>query len=326
MARIDPTRHFLDNLKRFVSVGQPLLFLLLTLLANASLAEIYKWVDEDGKVHFSDRKDNRIEQELVDVKTTSSDWSRFDIKVEAVDVELTEQEHQYIKDGVNHVYEFFDSVMFFDMYKTVPVNIMILKDRSAYQYYLLSKDRGQSVASYGMYIPSEHQIVVYIQKDRSRTFKTIKHEVSHAVVDTIVPYAPAWLHEGLAEQMEMLERDQTGLYFERHLDNQRVVAYARDKGLLKDIDQFLKLPSNEWQHSRMSGQGPLQAQAGQFLSFLLSRPTSRNFVLRLMHNFNRGDRTLSYYLVDDNYIGGVDVLELDWRNWLQKQGEPIIRL
>ncbi len=76
----------------------------------------------------------------------------------------------------------------------------------------------------------------------------------------------------------------------------------------------------------MSGPGILRAQAGQFLYFLLSRPTSRSFVVRLMHNFNRGDRTLSYYLVDDNYIGGVNVLELDWKNWLSKQGEPIIRL
>ena len=76
----------------------------------------------------------------------------------------------------------------------------------------------------------------------------------------------------------------------------------------------------------MSGQGSLQAQAGQFLYFLLSKPTSRNFVVRLMHNFNRGDRTLSYYLVDNNFIGGVKVLELNWSNWLQKQGKRIIRL
>ena len=299
---------------------------LLMLLANSSVAEIYKWVDEDGKVHFSDRKDHRVEQELVNVKPNSSTWSGFDIKIEALGVELTAEERQQIAGGVNNVYEFFDRVMFFDMYQTVPVNLLILKNREAYQRYLLGKNRGHASASYGMYIPAEHQIVVYVQSNRSRTFKTIKHEVSHAVVDTIVPYAPAWLHEGLAEQMEMLERDQAGLYFDRHEENQSVVAFAHDRGLLTDIDQFLKLQSSKWRHSQLSGQGPLQAQAGQFLSFLLSRPTSRAFVVRLMHNFNRGDRTLSYYLVDDNYIGGVDVLELDWGSWLHNQGGPIIRL
>ena len=301
-------------------------FSLVTLLANVSHAAIYKWVDEDGKVHFSDRKNHRVEQEVVNVKPSASKWSGFNIQIEAVEVELSDAEREQIEDGVNNVYEFFDRVMFFDMYKTVPVNILILKDRTEYQKYLLRRNKGRSVASYGLYIPSENQIVVYVQSNRSRTFKTIRHEVSHAVVDTIVPYAPAWLHEGLAEQMEMLDRDETGLYFQRHEDNRRVVAQAHASGRLTDIDQFLKLQSDKWKHSLASGQSPLQAQAGQFLSFLLAKPTSRNFVVRLMHNFNRGDRTLSYYLVNDNYIGGVNVLALDWKNWLKQQGDRIIRL
>jgi len=60
--------------------------------------------------------------------------------------------------------------------------------------------------------------------------------------------------------------------------------------------------------------------------FLMSKPTRRNFVVRLMHNFNRGDRTISYYLVNDNYIGGVSMLALDWRRWLHDQGEGVVRL
>jgi len=308
------------------AVNPVFVFLLFMIVATSGYAEIYKWVDEDGNIHFGDRKDHRVEQEVVNVMPGASKWSRFDIEIKAVDVELSEEENQQIVDGVNNVYEFFDRVMSFDMYRTVPVNILMFKDRTEYRNYLVRKDKGLAVASYGLYIPSEHQIVVYVQEDRSRTFKTIKHEVSHAVVDTIVPYAPAWLHEGLAEQMEMLERDDGGLYFERHEENRWVVAQAREQGRLTDIDQFLKLPSNKWRHSDMSGSSSLRAQAGQFIGFLLSKPTRRNFVVRLMHNFNRGDRTLAYYLVDDNYIGGVNMLDLDWRRWLHQQGNGITRL
>lgn len=301
-------------------------FLLFVVFANPGYAQIYKWVDEDGKVHFSDRKDHRVAQEEVSVKTRASKWSRFDIDIRAVDVELTDEENRQIVDGVNNVYEFFDRVMSFDMYRTVPVNILIFKDKAAYQQYLIRTDRGRSIASYGLYIPSEHQIAVYVRENRSLTFKTIKHEVSHAVVDTIIPYAPSWLNEGLAEQMEMLERDESGLYFERHPQNRRIVALAREQGRLADIDQLLKLPSDKWRHSDASGRGSLRAQSGQFVHFLLSTPTRRNFVVRLMHNFNRGDRTLSYYLVDDNYLGGVTMLSSDWNRWLFDQGEGIIRL
>jgi hypothetical protein len=295
------------------------------IFAVSGHAKIYKWVDEDGKIHFSDREDHRVEQEVVNVKPGASKWSRFDIKIKAVDVELSEEENQQIVDGVNNVYEFFDRVMSFDMYRTVPVNILMFKDKAEYRNYLVRRDKGLAVASYGLYIPSEHQIVVYVQENRSRTFETIKHEVSHAVVDTIVPYAPLWLNEGLAEQMEMLERDESGLYFERHQENSWVVAQAREQGRLTGISQFLKLSSYKWRHSELSGHGSLRAQSGQFLSFLLSKPTRRNFVVRLMHNFNRGDRTLAYYLVDDNYIGGVSMLDLDWRRWLHEQGNDIIR-
>lgn len=295
-------------------------------VAGSGYAEIYKWVDENGKVHFGDRKDHSVKQEVVNVRPGASKWSRFDIRIEAVDVELSDEENQQIIDGVNNVYEFFDRVMSFDMYRTVPVNILIFRGRAEYQDYLVRKDMGLAVASYGLYMPAEHQIAVYVRENRSLTFRTIKHEVSHAVVDTIVPYAPAWLNEGLAEQMEMLERDQGGLYFERHEENLRVVAQAHEQGHLTSIEQLLKLSSNKWRHSEMSGHWSLRAQSGQFLSFLLSQPTRRNFVVRLMHNFNRGDRTLSYYLVDDNYIGGVSMLGLDWRRWLHDQGTGVIRL
>lgn len=303
-----------------------LVFSLLLMAAPPGYATIYKWVDENGKVHFSDRQDHRVEQEVVRVKPTASDWSRFEIDIRAVGVELGDEERQQIEAGVNNVYEFFDRVLSFDMHRTVPVNILILKDSNAYRNYLASRYQGMAVASYGLYIPSEHQIVVYVHDNRSRTFRTIKHEVSHAVLDSIVPYAPSWLNEGLAEQMEMIERDETGLYFERHPENRWVVEQAHEQGLLTDIDQFLKLPSNKWRHSDFTGNGVLRAQSGQFVYFLLSKPTRRNFVVRLMHNFNRGDRTLAYYLVNDNYIGGVTMLGLDWRRWLHDQGKEIVRL
>ena len=245
------------------AVHSVFVFALFVIFASTVSAKIYKWVDEDGKVHFSDRLDHSVQQEVVNVKPSASKWSRFEIDVKAVDIELSEEEHRQIVDGVNNVYEFFDRVMSFDMYETVPVNILIFKNSAEYRDYLVRKNRGMSVASYGLYIPSEHQIVVYVQKNRSLTFKTIKHEVSHAVVDTIVPYAPAWLNEGLAEQMEMLERDESGLYFERHHENQWVVDQAREQGRLAAIDQLLKLPSNKWRHSDLSGRGSLRAQSGQ---------------------------------------------------------------
>ncbi|MCG8669317.1 MAG: DUF4124 domain-containing protein [Pseudomonadales bacterium] len=302
------------------------LFFPFLMLAGPAQAKIYKWVDENGKVHYSDKKHDQKEQVVVDIKPSPSSWSRFDIKIVTKDVVLTEAENQLIADGVNNVYEFFDQVLFFDIYETVPVNILVLKDKDTYRNYLYQNKKGLLVNSYGVYISSQNQIVVYVQEDRQLTFRTIKHEVGHAVVDTIIPYAPAWLNEGLAEQMEMLEKNDEGLYLEPHPRNRSIVAKAYSSGRLINIDDFLKLPSSKWRHNQTTTNGSLQAQAGQFLYFLFSKPTSRNFVVRLMHNFDRGDRTLSYFLVNDNYIGGIKVLEIAWNNWLQRQSDQKIKL
>ena len=43
------------------------LFLLLVLLCNSSLAEIYQWVDEDGQVHFSDSANKPDNAEKADI-------------------------------------------------------------------------------------------------------------------------------------------------------------------------------------------------------------------------------------------------------------------
>ena len=105
-------------------------------------------------MHFSDRQDHSVKQEVVEVKPRASEWSRFEIRIETVDLELTAEEKQQIVDGVNHVYEFYDHVLSFDMYRTVPVNILIFKDMVSYRDYLIQRDRGWLVASYGLILAS----------------------------------------------------------------------------------------------------------------------------------------------------------------------------
>lgn len=300
-------------------------FLILILAFPIScLSDIYKWIDENGKTHFSDKKINGTNQKTVSLNIEKSEWSRFDIDIVTRNVHLTDSENKNITDGVNNVYEFFDKVLFFDIYKTVPVNILILQDKKAYANYLEPTYGVKSTETYGVYLRKKNQIVVYIRKNREHTFKTIKHEVSHAVVHTIMPYTPAWLNEGLAEQMETLKRNDSGLYIESHAINRKSVASAVKFEKLFDISEFLKLPSKKWRHSLVNGKNVLQGQAGQFIYFLLSTRPGRNFVVRLMHKFSRGDRTLSYYLVNENYIGGVKAMELTWRNWVKQQRSQTI--
>jgi hypothetical protein len=295
-------------------------------ICQSSLAEIYKRIDDQGRVHFSDIRSDDLQQEKINLRKNHSDWKKYEIKIQVSNVSLTSIEMENITNDVNYVYEFFDNVLYFDMYKTVPVNILILEHRDAYVKYLSSIDRENLASSYGVFLGKENQIIVYIREDRAETFKTIRHEVSHAIVDTIIPYAPAWLNEGLAEQMETLARNESGLYIKPHVINRESVDWSLKNGTLIEISEFLKLPSSEWKHSLADEGKQVQSHAGQFLYFLLSTPPNRSFVTKLMHNFSRGDRTISYYLVDDNYIGGVKSLKIAWSSWVNNQSGGVIKL
>jgi len=298
-----------------------ILFTFLVVSISSVNANVYKWLDDNGKVHYGDREIKGVQQKIIDLKYTKSNWSEFNIVVKTKEVDLTPEETQKIISGVNNVYEFFNRVLFFDMYKTVPVNILVLKNVNSYNKYLTEKTGEKPTPSYGVYYRSDNQIVVYIQDDRELTFNTIKHEVAHAIIDSIVPYSPAWLNEGLAEQMETLTKHGDNLHVRRHKKNYYYARQLDKNNRLIGISEFLKMPSKKWRHSLSRGQAGLQSQSGEFVYFLLTTPPDRSFIVRLMHNFKRGDRTISYYLVGKNYIGGIKTLEIKWKNWLQSTSD-----
>ncbi|WP_158224573.1 DUF4124 domain-containing protein [Agaribacterium haliotis] len=299
---------------------------LVTAATGTTSAGIYKWTDANGKVHFSDKKHGHIQQEQITLDTQQSAWNRYNIEVKTIGATLSANEQRQIAEGVNWVYEFYDRVLFFDFYKTVPVSITVLSDKSAYISHLQKTYHYDARHSLGVYLRSHNRIYTYInEQDRSRTFRTIKHETSHAIVDTLSTYTPRWLNEGLAEQMEFISKNNGRLNIQAHKINQRIVQQDVKTGKILSVEQLLKMKSSDWGR-HMANNSSLQSQAGQFVNLLMQTGPDRSFISRLLHNFVRGDRTLSYYLVDDNYVGGIKTLELKWRRWAKTPGDKSITL
>lgn len=303
--------------------------LAVALLGGGSFAaaEIYQWTDEKGGVHFGDRKLESVKQVELDVKTAPSQWQQFAIAIETVNVVLSDAERARIKADVNNVYRFFDSVLFFDMYKTVPVKIRIYPDVNAYQAYLAKVVDRPLPPSRGIYISRSNEIVVYIQRNRAATFETIKHETSHAIVDTITPFTTAWLNEGLAEQMETLELENGRLVIGRNRENQHFVRQlgAEPHGLI-GLDKLFTLPSDDWRRHHSSTGIPLYCQTGELVYFLLTSAPGRNFIVRLLHRYERGTNELSASLVDQDYTGGIQAMQGAWNHWLSQDGSERIAL
>lgn len=301
--------------------------MLLWLLCSIACAEVYQWTDERGGVHFGDRKLGGVKQTELNVSTAHSQWQPYAIAIETLGVELSAAERTRIALDVNNVYRFFDNVLFFDMYKTVPVKIRIYPDVKTYQAYLAAVVSGPLLPSRGVYLPRNNEIVVYIQPRRAATFETIKHETSHAIVDTITPFTTAWLNEGLAEQMETLELDGDRLVITRNPENKYFVEQlgAEHHGLI-GLEKLFALPSDEWRSHHSNTGVPLYCQTGELVYFLLNSVAGRNFIVRLLHRYERGTRELSSRLVEQDYTGGIQAMQGAWNHWLSQAGTARIIL
>ena len=286
--------------------------------------DIYRWVDDKGRVHFGDKdnskRNSKKASEKIELRVAPSNWQRFDIKVTSIDVRLTDLETQQIISDVNNVYEFFDTVMYFDFFRTVPVNITIVKNKKKYGEYL-QKTIGKNLPSRGMYISKNHEIVLYMRKNRKGTLATIKHETSHAIIDSIAPNTPAWLNEGLAEQMETLEREDMRLVTHQHKENRSII----NRVTMLPLREMLDLKSRKWRDKLATTDTYLQAQAGEFVFFLLATTTRKSFVTSMLQEYKRGSRMRSLYLVRDNYIGDVGGMEVEWVMWLKRNNTTVVR-
>lgn len=289
-------------------------------------AEIYKWVDDQGRVHYGDRAQSESKAEQVELANETTYWKPYEIEIKWDSVELSREEIERIADDVNNVYRFYDHVIYFDMYKTVPVKIRIFPDSGPYYEYIQKVTKKPPTPSWGVFIFKNNEIVVYMRDQREKTFNTIKHETSHAILYTMARGTPIWLNEGMAELMEHLVEEEGQLVIYPHKANANVLRKAKQKNKLDDIERFLDLQSKQWRALNHGSDYFFQSMAGEFIFFLFSTNTDRTFVRKLLQNYKRGGNLRSLYLVDDYYLGGRGGLNLKWRNWLLKQNHQAIRL
>ncbi len=292
-------------------------------LSSAVMAEIYSWKDASGKMHYGDRKLEGVNQKEVQVRSHKPTWKTFEIEINDINGILTAKERAQIKKDVNNVYQFYDKSLYFDIYKTVPVKIRLFEMKNDYEKYTSSKYQTNGKHSRGIYFSSTNEIVLYLNvSERFRTFFTIKHETSHAIVDTLTPFIPSWLNEGLAENMEVVgvegSAEGEGFYVGPHEENYSSLSWFDEQGRMLNVKKFLSLTSTKFREQQRQGRSPNQVHAGELVRMFLSQKTGKSFITRLVHIYERGSNILSAYPADEHYVGGLRVMQDDWDRWVRR--------
>lgn len=290
-----------------------------------SYSDIYKWVDEHGKVHFSDKANESNQNEKVTLKVQKSQWKKYDIRIKDVNNILNEKERNRVKRDVNAVYQFFDNKLYFDFYKTVPVSIRLFENISDYHSYLVSKGIGNRQNTRGIYLPKDNEIVVPLnQKQRWRTFWTIKHETSHAIIDSATPFVPGWFNEGLAENMESLGIKNGKLILFPHTENWQLVNRAKKAGKKLEVKSFLSTSTMNFYQNLQKGHFQNQQFAGELVRMLLATRAGRGALRGMIHDYKQGSRTYSSHILEKRYVGGLSTLQLNWNKWIARESSEQI--
>ncbi|MCW8876546.1 MAG: DUF4124 domain-containing protein [Kangiellaceae bacterium] len=285
---------------------------------GVSAGEIYRWVDENGKVHYSDKKVEGINQSEVELNLKKSSWTGFDIEVNVFDTNLPAEDIERIETDVNNVYRFYDRVLYFDIYKTVPVRITVLANKRKYDEYTKTKFGAKfGYSTVGMYSHRFNEIAIYVRKSKEGFFRTIKHEASHAIVASLVPFIPKWLNEGIAENMETVYLEGDRLAVAHHSGNYRKVSHSDSR--VKQVKAFLSMPSRNWNKQNASSSSMAYAQAGEMVRLFLSSQHGLSFITRLIHAYKRGDKRFASVIAGEHYVGGLQVMQNHWDVWRERK-------
>jgi hypothetical protein len=127
--------------------------------------------------------------------------------------------------------------------------------------------------------------------------------------------------------METLELEDDRLVIGRNPENRYFVRQlgAQPQGLV-GLEKLFSLPSDDWRRHHSDSGIPLYCQTGELVYFLMLSAPGRNFVVRLLHRYERGTRELSSRLVEQDYTGGIQAMQGAWNHWLSQAGPERIVL
>jgi len=201
--------------------------LLLLMIKDLSAAEIYKWIDNSGNVHFSDKKpverdskdvtDHYDNNENAKVKSTKSN-PRVNLPIEQSEVFLefdtknflfSQSQQNYVVMLANQMLEYYQSKLDWPKSQSITVPIKFVS-KTGYDYTFHIGETGRSY-----YLPRQNVVVIRVDKKTSEheLKRSLLHEISHAITRSRFRSIPKWLSEGISKHVQELVVTNDGVIF-----------------------------------------------------------------------------------------------------------------
>jgi hypothetical protein len=283
---------------------------------------VYRWTDDSGQVHFSDRPPDKgattgaQRVALTGGTRFSATWTFDGFRPPPLLREALER-------NVDGVFRFFEHGMSLDGMEPLQVNLRMIKGRKRFAAYRDARDPGLTTDS-GFYRFRDNEAVVRWTGEQ-RAIAVARHEVSHLVVGNLLGDTPTWVDEGLAEVVERLAFSDGAMLAQP--DREAIEALQPRIGGpgWPSARQFMQLTRTDWDRQ---GETVSYQYAWSLVHFLLEDSRRRELLVDYLdtaarHRCRRVDTTAFF---DSRYPGGLDRFEKDWLAWLRNARPAAVSL
>lgn len=285
----------------------------LLFVSTNSYAEVYKWVDDKGKVHFSDKSPENTKADVIEYE--HKERKKVDVKIKSIGFKLSTPQKEQIIKAVEDVYTAYNRLFYIRINEIVQINIKLFKTQEKFDKYYARLSRKPLKGARGVYFSRRKELIVRQLEDWESTMRTIRHEISHAVLRTFAPRSPKWLNEGLAEYFETLNIQNETIVFEAHVENEKKLQRLWKRKELPNLNEYFKMTNRRWISLAHNNDPVAYTMAWGVTSTLMSDKAGKGVITRLLQDLKRTHEHPTLAEIDKAYIGGIDSFELKWIQW-----------
>lgn len=305
-------RH-LDRKGQLAGISAGLLIALLPLLSTSA---VYRWVDDQGNIHFGD---NPPDKDRASDLSQNYDFSLpFRVLIEGIQYEVPVSLQQRLEVHVSKIFTIYRQALAIEYNPSQDFEIHLYGDPGAYQAYQRKVAPVLENAA-GFYSLENNRISARVSSNLADLLRLITHECSHAVTMQNGRNVPIWLNEGLAEYFAGL--NVYGLTAEAGIA-QRWLRMTRN--LSMGLDDFRNLVDADYRawYWNDGGVGRSYGPSWAITFFLMESAAGRALIRDILAMQTSDASVASSSIIEQRWPQGIAGLHHSFRRWLEGNPGP----
>lgn len=274
--------------------------------------KVYEWQDAKGGTQISDKPpaSGYINLRVRDLYVENF----FNFSVDSSLATLPAFTQSNIQAGVTKTYKTLSDVIKVAQIKKINLKLKFISDKKQFHAYRVQVAPDSSYKATGFYTSRLNQSTIWAVGDRDHMTRIALHESSHAIVAAMFGDIPIWLNEGMAGFFEKIVITGEQTYkFSTNDEHLQLLRQSRLPSLRSHFSQS----HEEW---NLPNNSDLNYAIDWSLFFYLMINSERRQFLRSMLDqmaVNYCQDFDAIHFIDTHYMGGINKLETNWRQWLK---------